>query len=148
MDNLEYFMATALDANLKYWEEPQRVFRTPTEGHDSPHSRAREESVQRDVEPPGLPTLKAGPTFPQEFMQHGVALSSRIAAGCTEFYRLDSGQGGVQYAGGNRQVLREAANLGERNLLEGRTGARAEYNAQTSSHLSTSQAERGSIRGP
>ena len=38
LNNLEYFMAAALDANLKYPEEPQRIFGTPTEGHDSPHS--------------------------------------------------------------------------------------------------------------
>ena len=108
-------MATALDAGLRYWEDPQRVFRTPTEGHDSPH-----------VEPPGLPTPKAGPTSPQEFMQQGAASSSRLAAGCTEFHRIDSGQRSEQYVGGYRQVPREDANLGEPNLLEGRTGARTE----------------------
>ena len=114
LNNIDYFMAAALDVGLKHWGDPQRVFRTPTEGHDSPH-----------VEPPGLPTPKAGPTSPQEFMQQGAASSSRQAAGGTEFHMIDSGQRSEQYAGGYRQGQREYANLGERNLLEGRTGARA-----------------------
>ena len=80
--------------------------------------------MQRSIEPPGLPTPKAGPALSKEFMQQGAASSSRLAAGGTEFYRLDSGQRGVQYAGGDRREVREDANLGDRNLLEGRAGAR------------------------
>ena len=110
LNSLAYFMAAALDAKLIYWEDPKRVFISPTEGYDSPHSRAREESVQRAVEPPGLPTPKAEPTVPQEFMQQGAALSSRPAAGCTEFFKLDSGREREQHAGGYRQVPREDAN--------------------------------------
>ena len=59
LNRLEYFMAAALDAKLNYWEDPQRVFISPTEGYASPHFRAREGSVRRAAEPPGLPTPKA-----------------------------------------------------------------------------------------
>ena len=123
-------MATALDADLKYWEEPQRVFRTPTEGHDSPQ-----------VGPPGLPTPKAGPTSQQDFMQQGGALSSRQAARGTEHQRMVSERRGEQDAGRCRQEQRDDANLGERNLFEGRTGVRAENNAQGQSQISTNRVE-------
>ena len=124
LNRFAYFMATALNAGLKYWEDPQRDFRTPTEGHDSPQ-----------VGPPGLPTPKAGPTSPQEFMQQGAASSSRQAARGTEYHRIDSGRRSEQDAGRGRQGQRDDADLGERNLLEGRTGVRAEYNARAQGHF-------------
>ena len=80
LNRLEYFLATALDARLNYWEHPRAVI-SPTEVPASPHFQAREGSVQRAAEPPGLPTPKAEPEVPPEFMQQGAVSSSRPAAG-------------------------------------------------------------------
>ena len=111
-------MATAIEAGMNYWHYPREV--TPTEGPASP----------RPAEPPGLPTPKAEPAVPQELVQPGVASSSRPAAGQTEFFRMDSGPEAAQNAGTGRQPPQDGTGFAGINMLEGRTGVRAERDAR------------------
>jgi len=126
LNRLEYFMATALDAQLNYWEDPPTsIYFTYRGIRLSAFPSTRRIGATR-CRTTRLANSEGRAHGSSGIYATGCCIKFKACCGRYRITRLDSGQEREQHVGGYRQAPREDANLGEPNLFEGRTGARIE----------------------